>query len=1006
MAPLPTPTRIPSGSQRHNLVILFCDVSNSTRIAALMEPERYSDLLQHLREMLTTVMARHGGEIARIDGDGAICIFGYPTSHEDAARRAAEAALDLHSAVASLDSLSASGGPLLRLHSGIHGGVVLLREGDMVRGRFEMLGDATNVAARLADHATTDEIIVSESTLGADRYFFRFGPSRSVRVAGHAEPLRVIQIIGREPAATRFVARSRRGLTPFAGRAPELAQLRAWLTTGEPGPILIVGPAGIGKTRLLTEFLDAAAASGVAVHRGYCEAYLAARPLQPFTHLMASCGRPAYDGAPDLVGAAGGDVSSEGRPEIIRDAIAEAASAGPSVFAIDDWQWADDASRELMHSLAAVASHVRFVLASRTPDPGLIPAGAGRVVELPPLSPAETQAAIAALLPTPDPFRALQIAEQSGGTPLFVEELCHSPAPGAGEIDKLERSAWLAMLIQSRFAKLAPEQAALVRAASVIGHMVPNWLFTATTGVEPDDAAVAKLAEADFLYPSEVGGTLRFKHGLTRDAVYRAIGLDERRALHKRVVEALEAEAARSGEEPLLEALAYHLAAGGEEARAVPYAVRAGDAALAAGALDRAQKLYRSAFDTVIAQGREGPLANRIQPLVNKYGLACIVDPAPDQLPVMIGMAQRLRELGNAEALVRSEYWLGAIAYGLGEGKQSVVHLRAALASARELRQIGFIPRIELKLAQSLFAAGRYDEADALFSRVLNEVAAEPGRIDPETLIYALCCHGFLHADRGDFAAAEGRYREADGIRGGAAPPMLASYLTQKSAVCLFRNEWEAALGHAQLCLEACGRTRARYQTMMANALAAYAQWRLDGARASINVLIGAARWFASGASQQRTSLVYGWLAEIMAETGDAVLARHYAARAVDRVRRAGDRLGEAMAYRAVAKVAFEGGDRLTAARYLAASYHSAAVRGSTREEAATLACAVQLGLASGPVDSSAAAAPDVRGALPIARGCVKAAPSILTPRAQSAGSATPGAPAGVPRRAGPPECP
>jgi class 3 adenylate cyclase/tetratricopeptide (TPR) repeat protein len=950
--PSAPPTSTQAGSHRHHVAILFCDLCDSTRIAASIEPELYADLLQHLRDMLIESVARHGGEIVRIDGDGAVCIFGYPESHEDAGRRAGEAAIDVHAAAHALDQRFASGGVPIRLHSGIHAGVVLLREGDIVRGRFEMLGDATNVAARLCDHGGSDEIIVSEATLGADRYFFRLGPRRQVRVAGHAQDITAFNVHGREPATTRFAARTRRGLTPFAGRADALARLRAWSTGGQRNAMLVVGPPGIGKTRLLAEFLGETAAAGVIVHRGYCEAYLGARPLQPFVHLLRSItGDPAAELsdpalAPGPEAAPGSGL--ERAAAAMRALIGRVTAAGPCILAIDDWQWADGASREMLDMLMPEAADVGFLLASRERDARLTALQAAETIELQPLSACEAGAAIAALLPTPDPFLAQRIGEESGGSPLFVEELCHACLRGAGEVGGVERNAWLDMLIQARFAHLPARQAMLVRAASVIGHMIPTWLFVAMTGVAPDDPALAELAEADFLFPGEVGGTLRFKHGITRDAIYRAIDLAERRTLHKRVVEALEQEAQRSGEQPLLDALAYHYAASGDTARAVPYAIRAGDAALAASALDRAQEHYRAAFETVAAQGNEGPLAGKIWPLVNKYGLACIVDPAPDQLPVIRQMAKRLQTLGNAEALVRSEYWIGAIAYGLGESKQSVVHLASALRTAVELGQTRFIPQLEAKLAQSMFASGRYDEADRLFARVLETIGRKAGRMDNESYVYALCCHGFLHADRGDFAAAERRYAEADAVRGSAAPPMLASYLTQKSAMSLFRGEWREALAHAQRCLDACGRSRTRYQAMMSNALSAYAQWQLDRDPRAVETLLGAARWFASGASQQRTSLVHGWLADVMAETGRADLARHHAARAIARVRRAGDRLGEAMAYRAAARLASRQGNARGAGGYLAAAYRSAATRASRREEAQTRLCEAELALEAG----------------------------------------------------------
>jgi class 3 adenylate cyclase/tetratricopeptide (TPR) repeat protein len=948
-----------AGGRRHNLAILFCDLCNSTGLGRSIstDPEIYADLILSVRKIVREIVARHGGEVVRVDGDGVLCIFGYPECHEDAGRRAGEAAIDAHAAVAALNRRFAGRSVPLRLHSGIHMGLVLLREGDIECGRYEMLCDTTNVAAGLCKQSGSDEILVSEATLGADRHFFRLGPRRRIWVGkdGDRQLLTAFNIYGREPVTTRFAARLRQGVTPFAGRMAELARLRAWLADAQAGPMLVAGPPGIGKSRLLGEFLAEAAAAGVAVHRGYCEAYLGARPLQPFAQLAQSIsGDPAAalsDSAPGTAPGAAAGAGLAQAIEAMRALLGRAAAAGPCILAIDDWQWADGASREMFDALAPAAGRIRFLLASREPGVGLHIPEPIETIELPPLSAEEARAAIAALLPTPDPFLASRIGEESGGSPLFLEELCHASLRGAGEAGGTERHGWLDMLIQARFAQLQPEQAMLVRAASVIGHMVPTWLFATVTGVEPGDPAMARLADADFLFPGDVGGTLRFKHGITRDAIYRTIGRKERQALHRRVVEAIRREAESSGEQPLLDALAYHYAAGGDTAQAVPYAIRAGDAALAAGALDRAQAHYRTAFESVAAEGDGGPLGHQIWPLFNKYGLACIVDPAPDQLPVMREMARRLRTLDNAEALVRSEYWIGAIAYGLGEGKQSVVHLAHALRAAIELGQTRFIPQIEIKLAQSLFAAGRYQEADALFTRLLPAMGEQPGRADHETYVYAWCCHGFLHADQGDFTAAEACYAAADQVRGSGTPPLLASYLTQKSAVCLFRGEWAEALALARRCLEACGRARARYQAMMSKALAAYAQWQIDRDPEAVETLVGAARWFGSGASQQRTSLLLGWLTEIMVETGRADFARHFAARAITRARRTGDRLGEAMTYRALARLAARRGDACSANRYLVAAYRSAAIRASPREEAQTRLCEAELAMAAGERD-------------------------------------------------------
>jgi len=951
-------TPSPSGridGRRHHLAILFSDLCNSTAIASLMEPEQYAALLQSLRDIVSTAVTRHGGEIARIDGDGALCIFGYPSSHEDAGRRATEAALDIHTEVDALPMVGT--GNDVRLHSGIHAGLVLLREGDMTRGRFEMLGDATNVAARLCDCAGAGEIVVSESALGADRHFFRTGPAHNLDIAGHAANIAVFAVQGREISSTRFDARTRAGLTPFAGRGPELARLHAWLANppaGRTGPTLIAGPPGIGKTRMLGEFLKQAGDMGVAVHRGYCESYLGAPPLQPFVQLAQSM--ITVDSAATAAGAhtaISDDPSIAGDTGRLADGmrvlIDQAARDGGCILAIDDWQWADGASRKLLDALLPIIDlRARIVLVSRDSAPRFEVMPAGAVIHLPPLPGGDARAVTGALLSSADPFLTERICVESGGNPLFLEELCHAARRRRVNASAAAPSAWLDMLIQARFAQLRPDQAALVRQAAIIGHSMPAWLFTAVTGTGIEDPLIDGLAAADFLYPGDISGTLRFKHGIARDAVYRTIGLDERRALHHKVIDALHAAAMASGGAPNLDALAYHYAAGGDLGAAIPYAIKAGDAALLAGAVDRAQAHYRAAFEALAVNPGDAESAVLIWKLVNKYGLACIADPSPDQMPVLARMAIRMAALGHSQALVRSKYWIGAIAYGLGDGRRSAADLTSALLLAREHGQDRLIPQIELKLAQSLLAAGDYEAAGAMFDGVLPVIQASAGRNDREALAYGLCCHGFLLADQGHFAAADLRYADASALMAGAAIPLLASYLTQISAVSLMRGQWAEALDQAQRCIAACGSTHARYQAMMANALGAYARWQIDRDSGAIATLEAAARWFASDASRQRTSLVYGWLSEIMQRTGAAQQARHYAALAIRRVRDGGDRLGEAMAYQAVARLAVQADDRHRPEHYLASAYRSATHRASPREYALAEYCEAELALLDG----------------------------------------------------------
>lgn len=927
-------------NQRHNLVLVFTDLSGSTRIAANAEPELYAELIAELRGLTATIVERHGGEVVRIDGDGALCIFGYPIAHEDAGRRAVEAALDLHAAVATLETGLAQADGAIAMHTGIHAGVVLLRSGDLVSGRYEMLGDATNVAARLCDAAGPGEVLVSIETLGPDRHLFEAGAERGVELAGKRQPLLALPITGRSAAATRFAARTRDVLTPFTGRLVERAAFAQWLAaprTSAPA-LLVHGPAGIGKSRLLGELADDAALAGWRTVRGYCEAYLGARPLQPFRQVARQLGLVSEDGA-----------------AAFEAAILRAAAATPLLVELDDWQWADDASRDLLASLAAAAAaagpsvRLRLLLASRE-DPGAqTEQTVGQVLSLPPLSSAECRDTISVLLRSFDTFALKRIEQASGGSPLLIEELCHAFAGDRPAPDSDPRGPWFDLAVQARFAQLDPGDQELLRLAAAIGHIVPTGLLAAVRGEAIGGEALARLEQADFLFAGDSPDTLRFKHGLTRDAVYAGIGMKKRQRLHMQVLDVLRAQAEELGEAGRLEALAWHSGAAGLHDEALPYAIRAGDAALADGALDRAQAHYRAGFEYA-EKLPEGDEKRRLMwSLLNKFGLASVTDPAEDCLPVIERSGQVLEAIGDVAGSIRSVYWLGLIEYGLGHGKSSVAHLRTALTRAEADGNEKYLKQIQTKLAQSLFASGHYADAARIFGKVLPKISTLTDANDRDAAAYAINCFGFLLADCGDFTEAERQFQLTQHILPEENRPTAMSYFMQRAVVGTWKGEWEAVRELASRKIPGCEKSRARYHVTFYRIVTAYSEWKLTGDSWAIEQFDGLVRWFTvPGNSRQRSSLMFGWGADMMASIGERKRARAYAIELVDRVRVGGDRLGEGMTWRALARLEFGAGNLDRADHYLALAGRSAALRGSRREIAQNRLALAERHLAAG----------------------------------------------------------
>lgn len=962
---------------RRLLTILVTDLSGSTRLSGRLEPEEYQDLLNALRAGFDRVAEVHGGDIVRIDGDGALIVFGRDGKIDDSGRRATEAALDLHAVAEQLGRNPGKLAGAVRMHSGIHSGLVLLLPGDVVRGRWEILGEATNVAVRLCDVAAPGEILVSESTLGADRMFFRTGVSRLVVPPGIGVALTAHPVQGREETPSRFDARVRRGIAPFTGRDAELARLDALALSTHDGPPLVValaGPAGIGKSRLASEFLAQAHARGDATHRSYCEAYLGARPMQSFAQLVRSLfarlpesALPANDDAPlRQLMADGGDGENVPRPEAIAPALValvnERARLQPVILWIDDWQWADDASRMLLTRLAAGArGPVLILLTTRETDPTLAELSDVETIELAGLTDRQAILAISALLDAPEPTLVKRIARDAGGNPLFIEELCHAPPTGDNFTGRGDPHAWLAILIQARFRSLPDRLADLIKTAAVIGHVVPNWLFAAITGITPEDPALRDLEAADFLYPGEFEGTLQFKHGITRDAIYNIVGLATRKLLHAHVVEALDQYRLTGGAADLLELLAYHCGASDQWPRAFGYAMAAGDRAMAAAALDRAQAQYRAAFTAIAACTELPDRAREIARMVRRYGLSCVVDPAPDQIEVLEAMAELARSARADDALALADYWIGTIHYGLGQPRQAIARLESALRAAEALDSFNLAEHARAALGEAHLAAANCAEAADHLDAALPALRRLRTQGPPTGLAYALCCRGFLIADEGRFAEAEPYYREALAVLGDEEPPMRGSYLTQVAAIALWRGEYDKAIQVAERGIRHAERTRTRYNAMMSRALGAQARWYRDRDPAAIDTLVRATSWFLSGASRQRTSILFGWLAHTMVESGQDENARLYAAHALRRARE-GDRLGEAMAYRAVARVAAAAGRR-DPERYLALADRAAHVRASPRELAHNLLCAALVAHARGDAGRAAATAAEAEAA-------------------------------------------
>jgi class 3 adenylate cyclase/tetratricopeptide (TPR) repeat protein len=961
--------------RRRAVTILFSDLSESTRIAGSLEAEDYGDLLERLRAIYHGVVAKRDGVIAQISGDGMLAAFGYPEPREDDARRAVEAALDLRDSVRALGSEDRWRQVAPRLHSGIHAGRVLFTFGDEVRGRFELLGRPTNIASRLCGAAGPDEILVSETTLGPERHYFEANAAGRLRLRGKDEPVPTLTVLGRSAIGSRYAASERAGLTPFVGREKELLRLEHGLDRVVRGGSLLIeirGPPGEGKTRLAEELLRHSAEQGCQVHRGECDD--TAEPLQPFLQIARSIfaplppqpGEEAARRAGELLAQidpgllaqraawlrllslGGEDVAPDEATAVLPAVLRGLARQRPLVLFIDDWHAADDASRSMLVGLRGIGG--LLILMTARPDPAGVAQidDADEVLRLPPLSEAETAQVVGRLLPAPDPFLIADISDSSGGNPLFIEELCHAIASGGA--DELRGgTCWLEMLVQARLSRLPQEQADLVRAASVIGNVIPAWLFALICGRDAADPVVAGLAEQDFVFPGEREGILRFKHGLTREIVYQSVGLHERTAMHLQIAEALRSGAPDHGEDEPYEALAYHYGAGGDAAATARYAELAGDKAAAISALDRAQAQYRAALAALDRLPPSTENAAHWARIAQRFGRAGVFDPSREQLPILERAVEMAAGRRDQAALGSAEYWLGYINYALGEPAAAMAHYQRALEAASSAGDRRLAAQVRAALGQVRQAACDYEGALPLLDEAIEAKRRSYSGAGPQIgIAYSLSCKAFALGDMGRFDEAHAFFEEAMAAIGGSLRGLEPSVLDQRSAVCLWQGRMEDALRFAEEAERTGERIRSFYDVAMSRALAGYARWKMERAPAALQAIVDATIWLEEGGRYQNISLNYGWLAEIMTESGRIPEARKYAARALRRARKC-DPMGEAMALRAMARAAARlPAGRKPAGHYLRRAMASARARSAPHEVAVTLLCEAELALDSG----------------------------------------------------------
>jgi class 3 adenylate cyclase/tetratricopeptide (TPR) repeat protein len=597
--------------ERKVVTVLFTDIVGSTARAEQMDPEDVRARLATYYARLRGELESFGGTVEKFIGDAVVAVFGAPIAHEDDPERAVRAALAIRKAV---EDLNAGDEWLdIQIRTAVHTGEAYVVLGaSAVEGEGMAAGDVMNTAARLQSGAPVDGIVVGEATYRATATTFEYREGEPVQAKGKTEPIPIWEVLSeRDAPETRPTAS-----TPLVGRASELALLCGlWDTAvadGRPQLVTLLGPPGIGKSRLLMALSEHAERQG-AVHWGRCLPYGEGITYWAIAEILRSATEIQHDddevaisaklgtllesfsaasldelrtmaaAAANLLGVSTTPHATYSAEEIgqselhwgVRRLVQLLAAQRPLVLVFEDLHWAEPTLLELVRSLAdADAGLPILVVATARPelkdlDPAFVTDGNRRLVELEPLGEDASRELIVALVGEEQaaggPLETL--LEKAGGNPLFLEETVRMVADAALDPDvspeALPIPDNLQALIGSRLDALQTPDKRVAQQASVVGGTFWSGAVGHLAGSTGDvSTSLATLERRDFVQAHEqstIAGDqeFAFKHILIRDVAYDRLPKGRRAELHVRFTDWLSALSTPTAE--FVEIVAYHL---------------------------------------------------------------------------------------------------------------------------------------------------------------------------------------------------------------------------------------------------------------------------------------------------------------------------------------------------------------------------------------------------------------------------------------------------------------
>jgi predicted ATPase/class 3 adenylate cyclase len=642
--------------ERKQVTVLFADLKGSMELLADRDPEEARAILDPVLERMMEAVHRYEGTVNQVMGDGIMALFGAPLAHEDHAVRACYAALRMQETVKQYArEVQRTHGLPLHIRVGLNSGEVVVRSiGSDLRMDYTAVGQSTHLAARMEQMGMPGSILLAPNTLQLAEGYVQVRALGPMVVKGLSEPIEVYELTGAGTARSRLQAAAARGLTMFVGRDAELETLRRTLDQAGAGHgqvVALVGEPGVGKSRLVWEFGHSHRTQGWVVLESGSVSYGKATSYLPLIDLLKSyCGIESQDDHRRIREKVLGKLLALDRAlettlpaflalldvpvedpswnaldppqrrsrtlDALKRLLLRESQVQPLLLVCEDLHWIDAETQALLDSLVDSLPAARLLLLVNY-RPEYEHTWHRKTyyqqLRLDPLPPASAEALLDALLGDAAELQPLKrlLITRTEGNPFFVEESVRTLVESgtligergeyrlARRFESTQVPATVQAVLAARIDRLAPEDKRLLQSAAVIGKDVPYSLLQAIAEL-PEDAlqqGLARLHAAEFLYETSLFPELEytFKHALTHEVTYGSVLQDRRRALHARVVRAIES-LFRDRLDEHAERLAHHALAGQTWDKAVQYFRHAGAKAVARSANREAVSYFEQAL--------------------------------------------------------------------------------------------------------------------------------------------------------------------------------------------------------------------------------------------------------------------------------------------------------------------------------------------------------------------------------------------------------------------------